>query len=501
MNAPIVSFGKYKNKCVTELLADKKYVDWLKKQAGIKDKYPTIYNIIVHQTINTTDNSKTPEHNKLQNLFLDKNNKKKLISKIYERKKTETLIRIERINKINEMINNKVLKNPQIKKDFGEISILYFDFIEKIKCPVTKFEFIYNWDLYLNFCLEDTDSIYFTSNKLERIVKERKNIKEQYDIEENKKYQNNLLLPNKLIEELQKIIREVTKNVKSFKKNEKICKLIRKFKESNIYNKDDDKYVKGWGCAYRNLEVSLGILSDTMSRYEEEKIDIQQTIKDTILNINNMKRNYEISYKENYNSNFNRYYNNSIENYYYDILIEKNKNLTKRERNICRECIVVYFKHDKIKIRFNVYNGLRYDDGYDNYLYCELKPTLSDDYPCVLRKMTTQIKLTLDSKHSKHTAPVHFVLLVGNFTSNVTSKEQLIKIFSQYNIEVIFTNELFEASDLEINSVNKNIEQLLLQTQQQLLQKEKENINLKKKIKYLEEEIINLKKSKVFEKK
>ena len=90
----------------------------------------------------------------------------------------------------------------------------------------------------------------------------------------------------------------------------------------------------------------------------------------------------------------------------------------------------------------------------DNDLYCELKPTLSDDYPCVLRKMTTQIKLTLGSKH---TAPVHFVLLVGNFTSNVTSKEQLIKIFSQYNIEVIFTNELFEASDLEINSVNKNI--------------------------------------------
>ena len=491
MNALIVPFGKYKDKCVTDLLADEKYVNWLKNQAGIKDKYPVIYNIVVHQTFNTTNNSKTPEHNKLQNLFLDKNNKQKLISKIYERKRTETLIRIEHDNKIIEMINNKVLNNKQIKESFGEISIPYLDFIEKIKCSVTMFEYIYNWDLYLSFCLKKTHPIYFTSNKLERIVKERKKIKEQYDIEENKKYQNNLLLPNKLIEEFQKITQKIAVN-EPFKKNEKICKLIRKFKESNIYNKDDDNYVKGPSYK-RNLEVSLGILSDTMSTYEEEKIDIQQTIKDTILNINDMKRNYEISYKENYNSNFNKYYNHYIKNYYYDILIEKNKNLTKRERKICRECIVVYFEHDEIKIRFKVYNGLDYYDRDDNYLFCELKPTLSDDYPCVLRKMATQIKLT---RGKICFTCAHFVLLVGNFTSNVTSKEQLIKIFSQHNIEVIFTNELFEASDLdlEINSVNKNIEQLLLQTQQQLLQKEKENINLKKKIKYLEEEIINLKK-------
>ena len=65
---PLVPFGKYKDKSVTELLADKNYVDWLKKQSWFSEKGP-IYNIVVNQTINTTNNSKTPEHNKLQNLF------------------------------------------------------------------------------------------------------------------------------------------------------------------------------------------------------------------------------------------------------------------------------------------------------------------------------------------------------------------------------------------------------------------------------------------------
>lgn len=53
-----------------ELIADKKYVEWLKLQSWFSN-YKQIYNIVVHQTI-TTNNSKTPEHNRLQNLFLDK---------------------------------------------------------------------------------------------------------------------------------------------------------------------------------------------------------------------------------------------------------------------------------------------------------------------------------------------------------------------------------------------------------------------------------------------
>ncbi len=74
---PVVPFGKYKNKSVLELLADKTYVEWLKQQSWFSNQ-KQIYNIVVNQTISTSNNSKTPEHNKIQNLFLEDANIKKL---------------------------------------------------------------------------------------------------------------------------------------------------------------------------------------------------------------------------------------------------------------------------------------------------------------------------------------------------------------------------------------------------------------------------------------
>ena len=65
---PIVTFGKYKGKPVTEMLADTKYVEWCKQQEFFKN-HTTIYNICVNQTIGSQP-SKTPEHNRIQNLFL-----------------------------------------------------------------------------------------------------------------------------------------------------------------------------------------------------------------------------------------------------------------------------------------------------------------------------------------------------------------------------------------------------------------------------------------------
>ena len=127
---------------------------------------------------------------------------------------------------------------------------------------------------------------------------------------------------------------------------------------------------------------------------------------------------------------------------------------------------------------------------------CELKPTLSDDYPCVLRKLQTQIKLTNNFfKIDRFNSSMRFILLIESFTSKYTSKEQLITIFKQHNIKVIFTNEIFETSNsLEIESVNTNklieenkfLTDNLLQTQQKLLQAEE-------KIKQLEEEMLSLK--------
>jgi len=82
---PIVPFGKYKDKNVLELLADVEYVKWLKQQPWFSNQ-KQIYNIVVNQTITTNNqNSKTPEHNKLQNLFLENKNVEKLLRLIYKK--------------------------------------------------------------------------------------------------------------------------------------------------------------------------------------------------------------------------------------------------------------------------------------------------------------------------------------------------------------------------------------------------------------------------------
>lgn len=43
---PIVTFGKYKNKSVSELIADEKYVEWLKQQSWFSTQ-TSVYNIVV----------------------------------------------------------------------------------------------------------------------------------------------------------------------------------------------------------------------------------------------------------------------------------------------------------------------------------------------------------------------------------------------------------------------------------------------------------------------
>lgn len=87
---PIVPFGKYKGKPVTDLLADPKYLEWCKQQSWF-EKYQVVYNICVNQTISSNDtNSKTPAHNKLQNLFLRKENVKKLVKQFYTGMNTAT---------------------------------------------------------------------------------------------------------------------------------------------------------------------------------------------------------------------------------------------------------------------------------------------------------------------------------------------------------------------------------------------------------------------------
>jgi len=85
----------------------------------------------------------------------------------------------------------------------------------------------------------------------------------------------------------------------------------------------------------------------------------------------------------------------------------------------------------------------------DYCVYCELIPNLGDDYPCVLRKMSNQIRL--DNNPSNN----YYCLIIENFNSISTDIQTLRKIFSQYDIFVILTDEIFKNVGTE-NELLKN---------------------------------------------
>ncbi len=65
----LVPFGKYKGQPLQVLENDESYANWVINQENIKQRYPIVYNFIVHnQKLTPID---TPEHNKMQVRFLD----------------------------------------------------------------------------------------------------------------------------------------------------------------------------------------------------------------------------------------------------------------------------------------------------------------------------------------------------------------------------------------------------------------------------------------------
>jgi hypothetical protein len=68
----LVPFGKYRGQPIDVMLADRGYLEWVLAQPGIvamiQGKYPALFNII---TVGAPATDDTPEHNKLQAMFLD----------------------------------------------------------------------------------------------------------------------------------------------------------------------------------------------------------------------------------------------------------------------------------------------------------------------------------------------------------------------------------------------------------------------------------------------
>lgn len=70
MSNEIIPFGKYKGQPVDVLMNDKPYLEWLQSQEWFTSRYQNINTLIIN---NFREPTETPEHNKLQALFLDDN--------------------------------------------------------------------------------------------------------------------------------------------------------------------------------------------------------------------------------------------------------------------------------------------------------------------------------------------------------------------------------------------------------------------------------------------
>lgn len=563
---PIVSFGKYKDKSVLDLLADEKYVNWLKLQSWFPNQ-KQIYNIVVHQTIPSLNknNSKTPEHNKLQNLFLEEDNQRNLLLQLYKNS--------------FDIFNNKLkllYKDKEFIKCFGINTIQ--ELKPKLDKSSIKFEDKFNWDLILYY--GDKQELEILSD-LENELTEKLKYKETYDATQKNIFDNNLLLFDTLIKIRKKSNKEQMNEYKEkmdeygekYKQYEEDLKLY--LKQFNQNHKDVDNYKQRLET-YKNVrdrykikkekeicnelkinskKISYSIIAkdNTYNEQEkqqliniinnklqlfmkvfDEKYELPQNVKNihilipsvplvpsapnlkgdrnlskehknyditqkclkleekthyynynlpSVRNITNNINKYKEEYANNYDKKFDIHYKEYRKNYYESIL-----------KKYFSNCGYININQNQYSMQFTIINT-------NSAICCELKPTLSDEYPCVLRKLQTQIELTNNDNNKFQFKKKIYILIIGSFSSNSTSKEQLITIFKQSNINILFTDEIFDlsvvntiscintnspVSDKKLATENKMLTDNLVQAQQKLLDAEET-------IKQLEEEILSLK--------
>jgi len=483
---PIVNFGnKYNGQPLTNMLTDKDYCDFVIKQGFIKhEKHKAIYNILVNQQIYDPKMiTKTPAHNDLQNKFLNKNIQEKLIDRIFPKS----------VEKEMENLKN-LLENEEFIKCFGKMSLPEFNHSSARFTPEDKF----NWDFVLSVRVRPS----FTFSSIEENeINEKIEYKKKYDHDEQQKF-------IKVCEDYDnKISKREKENKEKKEKYEEDMKNYLQNKETNEKQVTDYERLKKKYEEKRKLhesekikeickELKISVFEyDKLSTYSNEKKTIQLRVAEetrkyclenkppqevrkismpTIVTsdgysfhtLEAQKKRYIEEYNKNYERTFEEHYDKMRMIYYSNLLkcngfityIKKNNNKYQINLTIC-----------SVRSEFNI--------------CAELKPTLGEDYPGVLRKMKTQKELTQKdiSKGSKFEDNCNiYCLIIEKFDPHNTTIEQLFRVFSSANILVIFAKELFDVVPHPLQIKDKEVDRLKLL--------EDENRVLREANKKLEEE-------------
>jgi hypothetical protein len=125
-----------------------------------------------------------------------------------------------------------------------------------------------------------------------------------------------------------------------------------------------------------------------------------------------------------------------------------------------KKTIATKFKSIKNINISNYCNSISISINVTRKILCELKPSLGDDYPDVLRKMRKQIEATesyflsndknCDSQERHKASGIHYgiytLIIGGEFNAESATKEQLIEIFKTAKIQVIFMSDLLDVN-------------------------------------------------------
>ena len=125
MNMQLVPFGKYKGQPVKVMQMDTGYCEWLSTQDWFRERYANVYQQVIIN--NFTEASETPEHNKLQMLFLDKDFYRKIEaalpvdpSKLFHPQILEAVSEIKEQVKSGENYLEELERELKIKKYYSD---------------------------------------------------------------------------------------------------------------------------------------------------------------------------------------------------------------------------------------------------------------------------------------------------------------------------------------------------------------------------------------------
>lgn len=324
MSEEIFPFGKkFKGKPISELIDPsntefKDYLSWAQRdKPDLYEKINTLIEKFKVNTINvyysTTGNndSPTPEHNKLQNMFL----KEEVCLKLFDNYYGDFLVKLKEYIKLVKAHEDS--KYFDISDEIFESS--YFEHPIKSLMNEVIFESKFNWDVMAPY----KNKLYVNFNiKKEIYDKEIENFIEEYNIKSKEKYAEYIKEKNIEIEKYYKLYQEGKENYNKLCQieQEKCDKVFEEEKEkcNKIYQEEMEKYEKELD-EYKKGCIESDIKTMTFEEYEE---DLNNRVRLSLVEEEKkIKKN-----KINLNFNFfdhNNYYDNDYHDYKVKFKIRK----------------------------------------------------------------------------------------------------------------------------------------------------------------------------------